>query len=302
MKKSLTIFFGGQIERCRTNKQHGTARNYRKTLNSFLAFRGRDIALEDLDSRLVAEYERWLASRGVLRNTISFYMRNLRAVYNKAVLSGLVSQSNPFRNVYTGIDRTRKRAVSEDVILRLLRLDLSFSAPLALSRDLFVFSYCTRGMAFVDMAFLRKSDICAGMITYVRRKTGQQMNVHVEPCIEAIIKRYGSSRGGYVFPLVSSHDPETAHRQYRIALNYHNRKLKRLSAMLGEPLPLSSYTARHTWATTAQRKNVPLAVISAGMGHTSEKTTRIYLAGLEDSVIDKANSGILAEINRFVAR
>ncbi len=299
MKKSLTIYFRGHIDRCLANRQIGTARNYTRTLDSFMTFLGRDIPISSLDARLASEYERWLLARGVTRNTVSFYMRNLRSVYNKAVRQGLTIQKNPFADVYTGVDRTRKRAVNEDVIFRLLRLDLSGSYPLALSRDLFIFSYCTRGMSFVDIAFLRRKDVSDGVISYVRRKTGQMMHVFIEPCVESIIKRYSSS-GPYLFPLISSLDPSEAYSQYNIALNYHNRKLKILGEMLGTELPLSTYTARHSWATAAQRRNVPLSVISTGMGHASERTTRIYLAGFEDSVIDVANRGIVCEINRFV--
>ncbi len=260
--------------------------------------------MESFDGELVSAYEKWLSAKGVSRNSISFYMRNLRSVYNKAVKQGLVIQSFPFNNVYTGVDRTRKRAVNEKVIMMLLRLDLRNSPPLALSRDIFIFSYCMRGMSFVDIAYLKKTDISDGTVSYMRRKTGQQLTVHMEPCIEAIINRYSDATASspYIFPIITSENPETAYDQYRMALNYHNRKLKRISALLGGGLPLSTYTARHTWATTAHRRNVPVSVISAGMGHTSEKTTRIYLAGLEDSVIDQANRMIVEELNRSVSR
>ncbi len=228
-------------------------------------------------------------------------MRNLRAVYNKAVKQNLTVQRKPFEYVYTGIDHTRKRAVNEDVIMRLLKLDLEHSQALSLTRNLFVFSYCARGMSFVDIAFLRKSDISNGLISYVRRKTGQQLTVRVEPCIEQIIRLYqeATANSVYVFPIIDADaTPEEAYKQYQIALCYHNRKLKRLGKRIGENLSLSSYTARHTWATAARNHNIPLSIISQGMGHTSEKTTQIYLASLENSVIDEANNKLLGKINR----
>ena len=104
-----------------------------------------------------------------------------------------------------------------------------------------------------------------------------------------------------MFPIITAANPEAAYRQYQIALNYHNRKLKILGQKIGEALPLSSYTARHTWATTARRHNVPISIISEGMGHSSEKTTQIYLASFENSVIDEANKSILKYINRIVS-
>ncbi len=298
-KTSLASFFNEQIGYCRKSGFYGTARNYSRTLDSFMNFTGnRDLSFSAVDSNLVLDYEKWLFSRGLARNSTSFYMRNLRAVYNKAVKRNLTRQNHPFEDVYTGVDRTGKRAVDERVILSLLKLDLMSSKSLALTRDLFVFSYCARGMSFVDIAFLKKSDISSGTISYVRRKTGQRLVIGIEPCIRRIIDRYSASGSGpYVFPVITSSDPETAYRQYQTALSYHNRKLKRLGEAIGENLSLSSYTARHTWATAARRHNVPISVISEGMGHSSEKTTRIYLAALENSVIDEANRGILGILN-----
>ncbi len=278
----------------------GTARNYRRTISSFSAFLGGDIPFEMLNERLVSGYGEWLRRRDLVRNSVSFYMRILRSVYNKAVKLRIVKQTFPFREVYTGVDRTRKRAVDERVIIRLQRLDLGMSSPLALARDLFVFSYCMRGMSFVDIAFLRKADIRSGAIAYFRHKTGQHLVVRIEPCIERIVGRYESTAADrpYVFPLLSSSDPETAFREYQAALGVYNRRLKELSKLAGIDIPLTSYVARHTWATVARNRNIPLSVISAGMGHTSEKTTQIYLASLENSVIDRANRRILQALNQ----
>ncbi len=286
------------------NGQYGTSRNYRRALNSFSAFLGGDdVPFSLLDTALVCRYEAWLWRRKVTRNSSSFYMRILRAVYNKTVRQGLAAQAFPFREVYTGVASTCKRAVDEETIRRLQLLDLSRSPALALSRDLFVFSYCARGMAFVDMVYLKKKDVGEGRITYCRRKTGQCLTLRIEPCMAAILERYGRSRpdSPYVFPLLTDSRPGQSYRQYRTALNYHNRKLKRLGELLGEPLPLSSYTSRHTWATAARNHEVPLAVISAGMGHTSERTTAIYLDSLDNAVIDNANGRILKDLNDAVS-
>lgn len=293
-------YLNERIVQLKVNRKLGTARNYQRTANSFFTFLGgTDVSLTMLDERLVMRYNDWLNKRKVVRNTISFYMRTLRSVYNHAVRQRIVEQTYPFRNVYTGVDHTRKRAVDEHVIVRLQKLDLSFSPSLSLARDLFVFSYCTRGMAFVDIAFLRKQEVRGGAISYSRRKTGQNLNIHIEPCIEKIIRRYEESTGNssYVFPMLTSENAEEAFTQYQTALGYYNRKLKELAKLTGIKIPLSSYTPRHTWATTARNHNVPLSVISAGMGHSSENTTQIYLATLDNSIIDQANRNILAALN-----
>ena len=154
-------------------------------------------------------------------------------------------------------------------------------------------------MSFVDMAFLRKSDISGSTIAYSRKKTGQRLCVRIEPCTSFILKKYSRKckSSSYIFPVIHTDDRNEAYRQYQTALGYYNRKLKRLSCLLKLETPISSYTARHTWATTARNRNTPLAVISSSMGHTSEKTTSIYLAALDESVIDRANRNILAPLN-----
>lgn len=293
------------ITSLKKNGQLGTARNFQRTLNSFSTFlEGEDIPFNQLDETLIMQYEKWLADKNVSKNSSSFYMRNLRSVYNKAVAQHLAEQAHPFQNVYTGVDHTRKRAIDEDTIAKLQKLDLKSSPPLALARDLFLFSYCTRGMAFVDIAFLKKENIKGGMLSYARHKTGQRLSVRIEPCINEIIKRYETStkEHPYVFPIITSDHPEKAYKEYQTALGYHNRKLKRLGNLIGENLSLSSYTPRHSWATAARNHNVPLYIISAGMGHASEKTTLIYVNSVENSIIDQANKGILAIFNNTISK
>ena len=293
------------VDELKHDDRWGNARNLQRALNSFSGFLGGlDIPFKQVDEKLIMEYEQWLRARKVSKNSSSFYMRTLRSAYNKVINTKQLEQTYPFRNVYTGVERTRKRAVREDIMVRLQKLDLTRSAPLAFSRDLFIFSYCTRGMAFVDIAYLKKEDINGGMLSYIRHKTGQRLTVRIEPLIEEIIKRYEPSvrNSPYIVPIITSNDPEEAFRQYQTALGYHNRKLKKLGKLTGENLRLSSYTARHSWATVARNHNVPLSVISAGMGHTSEKTTLIYLESVENLLIDKANEDILKALCRNVSK
>ena len=295
----VTAFMREQIAQLTADNRLGTARNYTRTLRSFSGFLGGgELPFAAFTERLVEEYNAYLLRRGVVRNTVSFYMRILRSVYNKAVRRRLAEPASPFGGVYTGVDRTRKRAIDERLIARLKSLDLPVSGALPLARDLFVFSYCMRGMAF-----LRKKDMRDGAIHYVRRKTGQRMTVHLEPCMREIIGRYAPRTRDtpYLFPVLTAEDPARAYAQYQVALNYYNRLLKKLASLLGLDSGLSSYTSRHSWATAARNHNVPLPVISAGMGHTSERTTQIYLSALETSVIDSANRKILASLNRCVS-
>lgn len=290
-------FMQNQIRLMRNANRLGTALNYEKTMKNFVKFLGGvNLPFSAMTEQVIADYNAFLVQRGMVRNSISFYMRIMRAVYNKAVRQKLVEQSHPFTEVYTGIDRTRKRAVSESVISQLYKLNLAEGTPLALARDIFIFSYCTRGMAFVDIAYLKKENIQNGVICYARRKTGQLLSVRIEPSIQRIIDRYSSALSPYVFPILTSTETKPAYEEYQVAINNHNRQLRRLSKMLPAGCKLTSYTSRHSWATAARNHNVPISVISAGMGHTSEQTTQIYLTMLENSVIDDANQGLIRSL------
>ncbi len=292
-------YMGLQIALLHAENRLATAENYSKVLRSLSAFLGGEpLSLQMMNEDFVASYNAFLLQRGLNRNSISFYMRILRAVYNKAVREKLIVRSNPFIGVYTGVDRTRKRAVCASVIARLYRLDLPVCSQLCFARDLFVFSYATRGMAFVDIAYLKKENYHNGEIVYTRHKTGQLLCVKAEPVIRRIIERYASPSTPYLFPILRSLDPQEAYQTYCVALNTYNKLLGRLSKMLSLEPKLTSYTARHTWATVARDCNIPLSVISAGMGHSSELTTQIYLKSLENAVIDQANKKVLAILER----
>lgn len=295
--KVIAEFVSEQVKQLRDENRFGTANNYEKTMTSFMRFVGnKKLTFSSFNEKLITDYNTYLIKRGLTRNTISFYMRNLRAIYNKAVRQKIVVRKELFGEVYTGVDKTRKRAVDENVISRLYKLKLKDGSALALTRDIFIFSYCMRGMSFVDVAYLRKSDISGGVVRYCRRKTGQLLSVKVEPCIQSIIKKYDDGKSDYLFPVIKSDDKGTAYRQYRSAINTYNRLLKDLSVMIGSSCKLSSYTSRHSWATAARRHNIPISVISAGMGHTSEMTTHIYLKSIEDEVVDEANAEIINKL------
>ena len=291
-ESSLFNFMHGVIAQLKQLGKIRTSETYTATLKSFMAFReNQDVPLDGISSDLMLLYEAHLKTRDVSMNTISFYMRNLRAVYNRAVEKGLTPQNNPFRHVYTGVDKTIKRAIPIKEIKVLKELDLSLKPSLDFARDMFMFSFYTRGMSFIDMAYLKKSDLQNGILTYRRRKTGQQLTIKWEKCMEGIISKYPKNQTDYLLPIIKETVDER--RQYDNALHLVNYHLKDLSSMLKLQRPLTMYVARHSWASAAKARNIPLSVISEGMGHDSEATTQVYLASLETSVVDKANKMIL---------
>lgn len=273
-----------------------TAETYTTALNRFIRFRcDKDISFDEVDFKLMQEYEIYLKSSGICPNTSSFYMRNLRAIYNYAVEKGLTSQRYPFKHVYTGVDKTIKRAVSQNVIRQIRDLDLSSQPALEYARDIFMFSFYTRGMSFIDIVFLKKKDLQNGILSYRRRKTNQQLFIKWEKPMQDIMAKYAMNDTIYLFPIIRNNGQEER-KQYKSRLRQVNRSLRIIGEKLGLAVPLTTYVARHGWASMAKSKNIPLSVISEAMGHDSEGTTRIYLASLDTSVIDKANSLIIKSL------
>lgn len=293
---SLFTFMQNLAEYLRLVGRVRTSETYATTLNSFRRFRkGKDVMLDEVDGDLMAGYEAYLKAHDVSLNTISFYMRILRAMYNRAVEKGLTPQQYPFKHVYTGIEKTVKRAVPLEVIRQIKRLDLEREPSLAYARDLFMFSFYTRGMSFVDMAFLEKKDLKNGVLSYRRKKTGQRLLIEWEGCMQRIVEKYPANNSPYLLPIILR-SGENERMQYKNASHLVNRKLKEIAERIGLSFPLTMYVARHSWASIARSKRIPLSVISEGMGHDSEATTLIYLTSLNSTAIDRANRRILNDL------
>ena len=289
----LSSFMEKVMEQLRRTGKVRTSETYRSTLNSFMRFRrDEEVLLEEIDSDLMMDYETWLKSNGISMNTVSFYMRILRATYNRAVENNLIAQQYPFKHVYTGIAKTVKRAIPFRLIKRLKSMDLSSNKMYSFARDMFLFSFYTRGMAFVDMAFLRKKDLNKGTLSYRRKKTGQLLFIKWEPCMQEIVDRYFDAESPYLLPLIKKAGVKERN-QYINGMHQINKYLGKIGEDMNIPIPLTLYVARHTWASVAKSKNIPLSVICEGMGHDSETTTRIYLTSLDTTPVDRANHLIL---------
>lgn len=295
-KDSFFSFMEGVIRQLKSIGKIRLSETYRTTLNSFVRFRcSEDILLEKVDSDLMVAYEAYLKSEDVCANSSSFYMRCLRAVYNRAVEQGLTPQRHPFKHVYTSIDKTTKRAISLTEIRQIKELDLSQNPGQDFARDLFILSFYLRGCAFVDLAYLKKKDLHDGILSYRRRKTGQQLFIRWEKCMQEILDKYDITNSPYLLPIIKNPGKDER-RQYLNASHWVNNQLKKIGRKLKIAAPLTIYRARHAWASIARSKNIPLSVISQSMGHDSEVTTQIYLSTLDSSVVDKANYIILGSL------
>lgn len=283
------------IDKLRQLGNPGTADNHNSTLNSFMNYRrGLDLQFSMITAGIMEGYESYLKLRGSCRNTTSFYMRNLRSIYNLAVENGITEHKEIFKHVYTGVDKTIKRAISINDIRRIKELDLTLNHTLEIARDLFMFSFYTRGMSFVDIVYLKKKDIKCGSLIYRRHKTGQQLCIGWEKEMQAIVDKYPNPTP-FLLPVIIKEDG-TEYRQYKNALMLINRKLKKIAKLAGISQSLSMYTSRHSWATIARDKNIPLSVISKGLGHINDVNTQIYLASIKTEEVDKANRKIMKEL------
>ena len=294
----LRVFARKLAEHLKRTGKHRLSETYTSAVNSFLRFRGEkgDIRLDEIDETLIGEYEHYLLDNcGLCRNTSSFYNRNLRAIYNRAVKQSLTTDRRPFAKVYTGVDKTAKRAVSIDTLKVIKDLDLTHDAEMAFARDLYMMSFNLRGISFVDMAMLETNQLKNGYLTYFRQKTRQKLEIKWEKQMQEIIDRHHVKGSRYLLPILSEtgNDPR---QQYLRVLPRVNAQLKKIGKMVGCPIPLTTYTARHGWASVAHGLNIATPSISQALGHNSEKATRIYLNSLDNKVIDDANRMVLHTI------
>ncbi|WP_308745428.1 site-specific integrase [uncultured Bacteroides sp.] len=285
----------------------GTAHVYRSSLNAIIAYRGkRDFVFSEVTSEWLKGFEVHLRSRGCSWNTVSTYLRTFRAVYNRAVnLRKAPYVPHLFRSVYTGTRADHKRALSDDD-MRKVFVDLrgtGISLPVRQAQELFILMFLLRGMPFVDLAYLRKSDLRDNMITYRRRKTGRSLSVTLTPEAMILIKKYMNrdSSSPYLFSFLKSCEgTKEAYREYQLALRSFNQQLMLLGELLGLGDKLSSYTARHTWATTAYYCEIHPGIISEAMGHSSITVTETYLKPFRSKKIDEANKQVINFVKRAV--
>ena len=289
-------FIRNPINELKKIGKESAAKRLEKILNSLLRYTdGNEVIWKDLTSTFILGYETFMIKRGLCRNSTSFYMRNLRSIVNRAIGQGIEVPSHPFKYVYMGVDKTVKRAISLDMIRMIRDVDLNGNPELDFARNVFMFAFYTRGMSFIDIAFLKKSDLQNGVLTYSRRKTRQQLMVKIEPETRKVIERLGKSKTSFLLPIIT--EEKNIERQYESAYYRVNRNIRKVGEMLGLQTKLTLYVARHTWASIAHANNVALSTISKAMGHDSEKTTIIYLQTLDSSSVDKANRDIIRMMN-----
>ena len=297
---TLFNFIRSMVAKKTAAKRYGTAKTYSDSLVSFSSFRnGKDITFNDLNEDIINQYEAWMKDRGLKRNSSSCYLRTLKTLYLKAVELELTEDKDIFRHVFTGFATTTKRAISIDAIKAIRKLNLENNPALAFARDMFMLSLYLQGMAFVDIAYLKKSDIRNGQLQYSRKKSGQTLTISWEKPMQEIVDAYShlTKDTPYLLPIIRKQDG-TEREQYEKTEHNVNRNLKKIGVMAGLHIPLTTYVSRHSWASIMRDMGNDISVISRGLGHEDIKTTQIYLSAIDNSTVMKANKRLIGRITK----
>ena len=294
-KSDVDTYIRNIIELMINEKRLGNAKSYTHCYNSLKTFAvNLCIPFTDIDVAWLKRYERFLRERGNSDNTMGIRFRTLRAVYNKAIEDDIVDEKYyPFKKFKVSHfnKKTTKRAISKSEMAKVLALYLS--------KDLFVFSYLGCGINMIDMAYLTYSNIIDDRICFKRHKTGQGITFRLLPQTIEIINKYkneGYSLSDYIFPILDKKFHITEIQQYdriRKVTKGVNRNLKKIGSFLGLNIPLTTYVARHSFATVLKRSGVNVAIISEALGHTSLSTTQFYLDSFDNEQIDDAMKNLL---------
>lgn len=297
-KNSIFQFADDLIDELKKAHRIGTARGYKDVMGVLKKYcKEKDLSFQNLNYDFLTKFETHHYSKGNSANGLAVYMRTIRAIFNKAVKAGLVEKElYPFNDYKIKTTPTEKRALDWEFIKKIIEQDIKLGHGCFNARNYFVASYMMYGMNYTDMAFLKKSDISDGRIKYRRKKTSKLYDIKITANLETILSFYinRNPESEYVFPILKRDTPLLQYRDIEWARKRYNKKLKDLAAMCGIEGNLTSYVSRHSFATQAMLQQVPLNAISAMLGHSSLKTTQVYLKSLPNNVLDDYNELILA--------
>ena len=302
--KTVKQFYQELIEQYKANEKCGNRLIYKSSYNSINVFTNGnlEIPFSAIDVAWLNKYEKWLRSKGNKETTMSLMFRSLRSAYNKAIESKCARKSDyPFNDYrISKFDvSTEKRAIAKADVLKFSTDVHSIGKQqyVQLSKDIFIFSYLCGGINFTDIANLTKDNIIEGKrLHYIRQKTGKLIKLGLSEEALKIIKRYAVESKGYLFPILNAQLHKTPlQKQNRIhkMLGKVNKNLKLLAAQLGVEANLTTYVARHSFASVLKKSGVNIALISEALGHSDLTTTQIYLDSFDNEQIDNAMKNLL---------
>ena len=302
-QKTVKAFYMELLEQYKNENKCGNRLIYKGSLNSLTTFtRNRlDIPFSVIDVDWLTKYEKWLKSKNNRETTISLLFRTLRSAYNKAIDAKCARRSDyPFDEykINKFDTSTHKRAIAKTEVVKFMKdaPDLGKRHYVQLSKDIFIFSYLCGGINFTDIANLTTANIVNGRLEYVRQKTHKKIKIGIPSEAMKIIEKYTSESKGYLFPILDKNIHKTPlQRQNRIhkILAKVNKNLKLLATELGIEDTVTTYVARHSFATILKKSGVNIAIISEALGHSDLATTQIYLDSFDNEQIDNAMKNLL---------
>ena len=301
--KTVCQFYQELIEQCKSNDKCGNRLIYKGSYNSLKVFTKNqlDIPFSAIDVSWLNKYEKWLRSKGNKETTMSLMFRTLRSAYNKAIKAKCARKSDyPFDEykINKFDTKTQKRAIAKTEVLKFTKEvdNIGKRQYVQLSKDIFIFSYLCGGINFTDIANLAKVNITNGRIHYIRQKTGKLIKLGISEEAMQIIKKYESESKGYLFPILNANIHKTPlQKQNRIhkMLGKINKNLKLIAAQLNVDANMTTYVARHSFASVLKKSGVSIALISEALGHSDLSTTQVYLDSFDNEQIDAAMQNLL---------
>lgn len=299
--KDVFTFFEAIIKSLNETGKIGNGNIYRDARNALQKFyTGKALAFNEIDYSFLKRFEEHLRKRGMMDNSISVYMRTIRALFNKAIKEKQCSQEYyPFKEYQISKlkNETTPRAISKEAIIQIKNFVPDPNTKQELSKHLFLFSFYTNGMNFSDIALLKWENIHAGRISYFRSKTKKRFSIKILPPVQEVLDFYKqiNPSSKYIFPILdeSYKTPVAIKNRTKSGLKRLNKHLKIIGLELNISTPLTSYVARHSYATVLKKSGISTSIISENMGHQSEKVTQIYLDNFENETLDKANEALL---------
>lgn len=300
MTQTVFDYMHLRISLKRESGKNSTADSYRAMCNHLLLFTDKeDFSWDEITPAHVDRFAESLLGDHLAVNTVNSYLSCYRAIYHVAQREELfLPRKDPFSHLSLKREETPKRALKMKSINKLMQTNYTPGSRLRRALDLFIFCFLACGMPFVDLAYLTKKNIVGNEIVYHRQKTGTLVRVSITPAMRLLLRKYRQKDSPYLFPVLAKGND--GHEAYKVALRQQNELLKTIGKNLRLPGKLTTYVARHSWATEALRQNIPVAVISQALGHKSEKTTRIYLASLDQSVLNRANKKVTKKVDQMV--
>ena len=295
--KSFYDFADGVVKELEASKRIGTSGSYGEVISILKKYTAKkDLSFYELNYQFLVKLEANHLGKGNSYNGLAVYMRTIRSLYNKAIKAGLVEKEYyPFDEYKIRTTPTEKRALDWELLKKIIEKKIKPNEPFFHARNYFVASYMMYGMNYTDMAFLKKENIIDGRVLYRRKKTSKLYDIKITDGLNKILSYYISLNedSEYVFPIIKRESLAMQYKDIKWARKRYNAKLKDLATDCGIDKNLTSYVSRHSFATQAMLMDVPINAISTMLGHSSLKTTEIYLKSLPSNILDGYNARIL---------